>query len=71
MGREQKGSICSKPNRADSSSITVCEFLHGEKTQTLENPFKPAEKGRTRRKSQKPGSKTLANKIRCTFFTGG
>lgn len=70
MGREQKGSICSNLNRADSSSIVVCEFLHGEKTQRLKNPFKAAEKGRTRRKNQKPGSKILANKISCTFFMG-
>lgn len=63
MGREQKGSICSNLNRADSSSIVVCEFLRGEKTQRLENLFMPAAKGRTRRKSQKPGSETLANKM--------
>lgn len=71
VGREQKGSICSSPSRADSSSIAVREFLHGEKTQRTENPFKPEEKNRTRRKNQKPGSKTLTNTIRCAFFTEG
>lgn len=47
-GREQKGSICSELKRAESGSIAVCEFLHGEKKHRLKIPV---EKGRTRGKS--------------------
>lgn len=36
-GREQKGSICSHPSRAESGSIAECEFLRGEKKKKKKN----------------------------------